>query len=475
MKYQIMEREGEPSSIIVFHDGKTHIMGKENPSLLNVMDALRAGQMEDAEVVAMFNVERALSRRFERLSERVTINAGRIFFDGDEIKSTLVDTIVTLHEQSATQTGADWMPLVRFLEKVVLNPNEHSRENLYRWLAKNEFGIHEDGDFVAYKGLDQGMVSSSSGTAWVNGEVHRGKIPNAIGTIVEMPRSDVVHDPRIACSTGLHAGTWSYARSFSSGPKVMVKINPRDVVSVPTDASDQKLRVCRYKVMEVVTGPLTSVLYPRRAIDSITTLVGKDAVAYERASQAGPKAKAVKHAERQKELADIGAGLAAVLAGKTKPPRKKAAAKKAEPDPGIKHPSVGQETSYEAMGKRDFANLPVTSLKWLAGQWLVPVSGTKAVLVDRLAKQAAKRRRDAAKLIAAKVTKAAPVKSARSKTSVVAKKRGAKPTVVPPVKAPVAKSKKAATAKRASAKKGSAQRAAATRASRGATSKPRKK
>ena len=37
-----------------------------------------------------------------------------------------------------------------------------------------------------------------------------------------------------------------------------IHINPRDVVSVPTDAGGAKMRVCRYTVASVVEAPHTS-------------------------------------------------------------------------------------------------------------------------------------------------------------------------------------------------------------------------
>jgi hypothetical protein len=45
-------------------------------------------------------------------------------------------------------------------------------------------------------------------------------------------------------------GSHEYANSFKgSGRMLVVKINPKDVVSVPGDCSHQKLRTCRYEVI----------------------------------------------------------------------------------------------------------------------------------------------------------------------------------------------------------------------------------
>jgi hypothetical protein len=37
-----------------------------------------------------------------------------------------------------------------------------------------------------------------------------------------------------------------------------VHVNPRDVVSVPTDSNWQKVRCCRYKVVDVIDQPYST-------------------------------------------------------------------------------------------------------------------------------------------------------------------------------------------------------------------------
>jgi hypothetical protein len=56
----------------------------------------------------------------------------------------------------------------------------------------------------------------------------------------------------VACSAGLHVGTYDYALRFTRFV-IEVLVDPRDVVSVPTDCNDQKMRTCKYLVMDHVT------------------------------------------------------------------------------------------------------------------------------------------------------------------------------------------------------------------------------
>lgn len=218
-------------------------------------DAIVAGAIADDEGIArLFDPGTTAAMRFERLTDRVSIANGKVYFDGDHVDNVITDQILRFLE-----ADEDFMPLVNFMEKLAQNPNEHSREQLYGWMkARPSITITPDGDLIAYKGLESHADENGnplyksvySGTAIVNGEVHEGQIPQRIGDTVEMPRSEVQFDPQVGCSTGLHAGTHSYANSYGR-IKVRVAINPRDVVSVPTEHNEQKIRVCRYVLIDL--------------------------------------------------------------------------------------------------------------------------------------------------------------------------------------------------------------------------------
>jgi hypothetical protein len=252
IKYTYVEHDGF-SSITVLRDGELYVANNEHPNFGGIVERAKAG---DESVTDLFDIAKVAAAKFNRLSDRVTERNGHIYLDGEEVNDALTKQIV----RCLSEDVDDFRPLVNFFEKVATNPNEHSRAQLYRWLERHDFTIDEDGDFYAYKGVSSdgaGYKSISHGTAIVDGETFTGAIPNQIGSIVEMPRGEVHHEPSVGCSTGLHAGTWSYASGFARGATLKVKINPRDVVSVPTDCNDEKLRVCRYLVVEPVEAPMT--------------------------------------------------------------------------------------------------------------------------------------------------------------------------------------------------------------------------
>lgn len=262
MKYSLVS-VGDNANITVFLDGEMYVAQSSHPNFKRIVEGVLA---EDESVVELFDVSRAAAKKFEHLSERVMLNNGHVFFDGEEIDNALTKQIV----RCLNEGTEDFMPLVNFFERVAQNPSQHSREQFYVWLDRHKFTITEDGKVVMYKGVkvtqsDEGPKYNSihAGPAIVNGEAVNGHVPNNPGDLVEMARGNVQFDPGVGCATGLHAGTWEYARDFAgySGAVLAVHVDPRDVVSIPTDCDAQKVRTCRYIVERVAEGPVESAVY----------------------------------------------------------------------------------------------------------------------------------------------------------------------------------------------------------------------
>lgn len=203
-------------------------------------------------------VKREISSSFY-LSNNMTIQGGILKFGDFVIEETLSNHMLSLlNENNTPKDEKLWKSYVTFLDNLHQNVNEDIRTQLFRWMdyenrAGNGFGITEDGCIVGYKGCQGSILeplSSFSGTAIVDGVEITGKIPNKVGSVVSMPRSAVQYDPEVGCSTGLHVGTRDYAVNWAP-ILLLVKVNPRDVVSVPYECDSQKIRVCEYTVLKV--------------------------------------------------------------------------------------------------------------------------------------------------------------------------------------------------------------------------------
>lgn len=130
-------------------------------------------------------------------------------------------------------------PMLKFLENLMLNPSYQSRKELYGFLEKYQMPITPDGRFYAYKWVREDFRDAHSGT-----------FDNTPGKIVSMPRSEVDDNRDRTCSSGLHVCSRGYSR-FSQ-LLLLVAVNPKDVVSIPSDYQDSKMRVCEYEVITQV-------------------------------------------------------------------------------------------------------------------------------------------------------------------------------------------------------------------------------
>lgn len=223
-------------------------------------DAILHGlEWGDPAVWDLFSVGGGIASRFNTITDRVSWDGRNILWDGDPVHSVLANQL----ERAIEHGNPDnYVALAKFWEKLESNPTDHSRNQAYDWLSSHKFQITPEGDVVGYKAvINDGngryrskWASKVAGkpSAYVNGEPvpELSQVPQSIGDIVTMPRSEVVHDPRQSCERGLHVATRSYLGGGHAygGNLLEVHVNPRDIVSVPTDGYGGKVRVCRYYV-----------------------------------------------------------------------------------------------------------------------------------------------------------------------------------------------------------------------------------
>lgn len=231
---------------------------ERHPHFTRILEGLKTG---DPNVWDWFDVASGVVSAFNVITDRVSYDGQNVLFDGDPVHSVLAEQL-----DRAIQYGDpdNYRALALFWEKLESNPTEHSRTQAYDWLSCHKFQITPEGDVVGFKGVvstADGYKSYASSqlagvpSGYVNGVPIKelSQIPQKVGDVVTMPRSEVAHDPREACKRGLHVATHGYARSFGD-TVVEVHVNPRDIVSVPTDGRGEKVRACRYTVARIASG-----------------------------------------------------------------------------------------------------------------------------------------------------------------------------------------------------------------------------
>jgi hypothetical protein len=156
-----------------------------------------------------------------------------------------VPNIITRRLLEFSDNNFSYRALKKFWENLKKNPNPHSVTQLYGFLDKFEVPITEEGCFIAYKYVtkcDDGHLKDSYSRTFIND----------VGYVVAMDRNKCDSNPKQTCSHGLHVAEFSYAKECGSGQVIIeVKVNPKDVVAVPDDYNQRKMRVCRYEVIRM--------------------------------------------------------------------------------------------------------------------------------------------------------------------------------------------------------------------------------
>jgi hypothetical protein len=195
-----------------------------------------------------------------------------IFYNDEKLPKALSDKVLSI-----IRDGLPLEHFAKFWENLNQNPSAQSVKELTEFLEYKELPITDDGCFLAYKGVNNDYYSSHGNldTKVIQGKANdRGQLFNGVGQVLEVRRRDVDDDRNKHCSHGLHCGSLDYARGFA--PKlIVVKVNPKDVVSVPSDYSCQKCRVAKYEVISEFVEEITASVVDSKGQDTIVTNDGK--------------------------------------------------------------------------------------------------------------------------------------------------------------------------------------------------------
>ena len=223
------------NNVTVVIGNKPHTIAKSHITYQKVVDAIKAGDWE--RVKDIIEPKQVVLNYGQG---NVSVQGETLYWKGKPMHNALTNRMIAM-----LQDEFPIEPLVNFMENLMSNPSKQAVTELYGFLEKNNLPITPDGHFLAYKRVRENYF-----------DCHTGTMDNSVGKIVEMERNEVDDNRNNTCSAGLHFCSESYLKSFGGQRTVIVKINPRDVVSIPSDYNDAKGRACRYEVIgEVGVNP----------------------------------------------------------------------------------------------------------------------------------------------------------------------------------------------------------------------------
>lgn len=197
---------------------------------VETLAAAVAEQQAEAEAQAQADANTPAPRQFVYDEETEVLTYGDV-----TIPKGVVEKVKLMISQGFSLT-----PIANFMERLLKNPSFRVREQLFAFLEFGEVPLTPNGTFLAYKAVRSNFY-----------DIHSGKFYNGVGAVVTMQRSDVDDDPNRTCSAGLHVCSFKYLPSFShaDGHVMVCEVDPANVVSIPADYNNTKMRTCEYTVI----------------------------------------------------------------------------------------------------------------------------------------------------------------------------------------------------------------------------------
>lgn len=227
-------------SISIAWRGKTYNIRKGSPQFGSLKSALVNERWEDVPKYL------TIGKSIESWAKgRFTIQNGDTFlYKGEQIPQDINKRVIEM-----ATNGEDPTVLFNFWERLQKNPSYRSVKQLFPFLQHEGIPFTRDGCFLAYKSVKMDYKDHQTGT-----------FDNHPGAINQLDRNKVSDDPTIPCHEGFHVGAYAYASTFNAQSRrvVVCKVAPEDVVCIPHDSGQQKMRVCKYRVIGLHNGELLS-------------------------------------------------------------------------------------------------------------------------------------------------------------------------------------------------------------------------
>lgn len=232
------------SSITLVYNGSIKIFSQDSPEYAKSIDFIRNG--DEKGLVQYLD---SFKNKIEKSYQGFSVRDGIVYLkteDGEvDLPKILGDRLKRFADENLP-----YQPVLAFMNRLSKNPSYDSVCRLYACLEANSHPLLADGRFLAWRKVRRDPANPNKLV-----DIYTGKHDNSVGEKLSMPRNQVNDDHSVTCSSGYHASSWDYAKNhYGSRDDVMIEVavDPADVVSVPNDYNNQKMRICAYEVLKIV-------------------------------------------------------------------------------------------------------------------------------------------------------------------------------------------------------------------------------
>ena len=229
-------------SVTLYLKNECLTVATDHPNYNKIIEAIKAGEFD--KIDTLVNVSKAVT---QYAKGQITVLNGEVFYGTFALHNTLTNRMLAMMNE-----GFKFDHMVKFLENLMQNTSNRAVNETYTFLENYGLPITDDGCFLAYKAVRNDYK-----------DIYSGKLDNRVGCAPSMPRNMVDEVYERDCSTGLHVGALDYVVQYGHFVKgaeiieggnrlLVVKVNPKDVVSVPKYDNHPKMRVSQYLVVSEI-------------------------------------------------------------------------------------------------------------------------------------------------------------------------------------------------------------------------------
>ena len=226
----ILKSNGTLSIMI---DGKMKSVENTHLNYDTIIDKINREDYDG--ILELIDLITAVKENLATRESQFVLECGHIQYKGEPLNDFMSGRIIDMMSENHNLGY-----LEKFIDNLYQNPSYRAVNSLYEFLEHGGIPINSNGNFLVYKKVRKNYM-----------DIHSGTFDNSIGQVCSMPRFKVDENPDNTCSYGLHVCSFDYLPHFGGGfdRVVICEVNPKDVVAIPKDYNNTKMRVCEYTVI----------------------------------------------------------------------------------------------------------------------------------------------------------------------------------------------------------------------------------
>lgn len=249
-------------SLTAFVKGKPYTVNRTAEIFNAAMQAVKEGS--EQAFLNVVEIKKEIVKHFSDYAD-VVLEDNRLMYGNREITGLIAKRVMELLDH-----GLDVKPMLNFVSNLMANPSKRAVDETFGFVDACKLPITEDGCILAYRRVradyfDQHSRTVPNKPAHLFTQEELNAMPIVCGkqnevtvsvmdgrTFVDMDRNLVDEDKDRTCSQGLHFCSYEYLQHFPGERIIVVKINPCDIVAIPSDYNNAKGRTCSYEIVDEI-------------------------------------------------------------------------------------------------------------------------------------------------------------------------------------------------------------------------------